>query len=826
MKISHSLIGLLIVVLVLFRGAGLSHAVAKEGGSQKSMTLTYEVTPGDSSTTVDIFVDFPSPNLVLGFYNAPVDLRKSIQEIAADDNEGHSLRVFPGGSNTWRIQNWGKKVHVRYTIGNIVPYEGGLPYKKEGNEVAVYITKEGGILDGRYFFLVPLRGRIKTIQVKWNVPSGWRVVCPYKKEGDYFIVPQITQDIRHDFVARQGIYFGSMKYYAETTALGVKVEFGVLSFDRDWEFQSSGAQEAVETYAQQAAQAIEKFSQIFGESPYPIFTFYSNFQAGGWVYPGTREIVGGYQYWPKGRYSELIGHLLYSWLSFWNGASPVVAHPLIAKGLGEEYLGSKLAYDITGEEHYLGQLYSYYLVYARAYGTSYYEKNYAGGDEIVIYYKGAVLGMYLDHLIQQETHGQKSLEDVFGYLYQRYKNSGHVVTPFDLQRALDQVTGKSHADIFGKYVYGNQRIPVEDFLTPYEKAFPSFIQELQRDFPKNYQGSIIPYFVDVEMALPLAYHLPFGILIEPYYQQFADYMKTHYDVDKLTEQNVDEALTHLTKHPISGFFERWRNIYKNVTVEEMKQWLEGKLDAAFTREGAGVSEMSSVPLEGALIRADGRSDDWPEIGPFKTDPKEPSIADDITAFYTLEDTQYLYLRLDGRFSSSPPAQLTFDMWLKPFSGESRRIQVSTEISAPTTLHVVPLDNEGQPIFDKQVMYVGCAFSATTYEAVIPWKILGKLPKELVIRPYIVGQGHIIEDLSQVDIAYFLTPTVPSSFLPTPTPTPRATASVAVFTPTITSFSTPVPVNRSTLPRWWYIGLFLVIAIIIGGWYWLRNNKHV
>ena len=243
----------------------------------------------------------------------------------------------------------------------------------------------------------------------------------------------------------------------------------------------------------------------------------------------------------------------------------------------------------------------------------------------------------------------------------------------------------------------------------------------------------------------------------------------------------------------------------------------------FTGTGAGVSEISSIPLEGALIRADGMSDDWPEIGPFKTDPEEPGIADDITTFYALEDTKYLYLRLDGRFSSSPPAQFTFDMWLKPFSGESRRIQVSTETSAPTTLHVIPLNSKGQPTFDKQVMYAGCAFSTTTYEAVIPWKILGGHPKELVIRPYVVGQGHIIEDLSQVDIAYFLTPTVSSAFVLTPTPMPRSTSTfVAVFTPTVTPFSTPVPVNQSALPRWWYIGLFLVIAII-GGWYWLRNK---
>ncbi|RME56339.1 hypothetical protein D6779_10765, partial [Candidatus Parcubacteria bacterium] len=585
------------LLLLPVGGIEQQQAFAAERVAANSMDVTYEVTPGDPSTVVDIFIKSAPRNLVLSFYEAPVDLRKSIQTITADDGEGQSLRVSFSG-HSWQIDTRGaKNVHVRYEISNVISYQGGLPHKKQGNEIAVYISKEGGILDGRYFFLVPIYGAIKTIRVKWNVPLGWKVVCPYEKEGDYFVVPRITQNIRVDFVARQGIYFGLMKYYSEaTTASGVKVKFGILSFDEDWEFRSPNAQTAVETYVHQAAQAVERLSKFFGESPYPLFTFYSNFKAEEWVYPGTREIVGGYQYWPEGRYSELIGHLLYSWISFWKGISPVVADPMIAKGLGEEYLGSKIAYEITGDAHYLGQLYSYYLVYARSYGTSYYRKVYAGGREIMIYYKGAMLGLYLDHLIQQETNGKKSLEDVFGYLYRTYKNSGHTVTLVDLQRAVDKVTGVSHADLFRKYVYGDQRIPVEDFLDTYQKAFPTFIEELQRDFFKNYQGYTIPYFVDVEMALSLAYHLPFGILCESYDQQFAEYVRGHYDVNALTEQNVDEALSYLTGQCVSGFFERWQNIYKGVTLKEMKEWLMGKTRPGEQTSFAGAQKRFLCPL--------------------------------------------------------------------------------------------------------------------------------------------------------------------------------------------------------------------------------------
>ncbi len=225
-------------------------------------------------------------------------------------------------------------------------------------------------------------------------------------------------------------------------------------------------------------------------------------------------------------------------------------------------------------------------------------------------------------------------------------------------------------------------------------------------------------------------------------------------------------------------------------------------NATPTKQSNGTPESPSSPiplvsLEGSLIKADGNPGDWPDIPPFKTDPKEPDIADDITAFHVFDDSQYLYLRLDGRFSNSPAAQFTFDMWLRPFSGEARLVQVSTETSDPTTLHVIPLNNKSQPIFDKQIIYAGCDLSATTYEAVIPWKILGGRPKELVMRPYVVNeQGGVIEDLSRVSIAYFLTPTPHASASSSIGPTTTARAEE---TPALSTTATPIPRATASSP---------------------------
>lgn len=588
----------LCTVLVLFLIAGMvalpvspvsvtdHEVVCRAADTSDGLDLFYTVTVEPGKNSVHIHVDIqnlPQSSLQVGFLNAPPDISGSVSSVVAVSG-AMRLEVQHVDGNLWSVSWQGslQSATIDYDLDKVVLYGGGLPYVGTGNDVAVYICDDGGLCMGEYVFMVPVQETVRSIRLKFVVPAGWQVVCPFVDCGTYYEVPKITNNLVNNFTHRQGIYFGRMRLYSECQVKGCTVKLGVLEADQSWETGSHLAtQSDVDFFVKRTASAIEKFTEIFGENPYPVMAMYTGFasdQPGTYRYPGTREVVGGYQYWPPGRFDELIGHLGYSWFCFPNkDDSPISASDFIAKGLGESYLSCKLADELTGDKAYLGKLYQYYLVYKRALGTAYMSKYEIRNS----YYKGAVFGLYLDDLIQKETNGSKSIEDVFGYLYRKYKNTGRCVQTPELQEAVDAVTGKDHTAVFNKYVYGDDEIPVQNIIQPYRASLGDFMQVLQSDdFSRDYHGCVVPMFVDIEMVIPLDFHIPFGLLCNSRYGDFARYVFANYDVNTLTVNDVESSLSKLTGQDCTGFFDRWKDSYGELTLDEMKYWLKSYMPYA------------------------------------------------------------------------------------------------------------------------------------------------------------------------------------------------------------------------------------------------------
>ena len=554
------------------------------GGLDLFYTVTVEV--GKQTAHVEINIQYVSQSsLEVGFPGVPSDMSKFVSNVTASSDTS-SLSVQYLDKDIWSIASPGtlQDVTVGYDIAKIVPFGTVLPWTSSGTEAAVYMNDLGGLLMGEYFFMVPVGATANSIKLKFALPADWQLVCPFVNHGTYFEVPKVTDNLISNFVHRQGIYFGEMRFYSEKAVGDCMVKFGVLAADQSWNTTTAlTTQQDVDLFAERTALAVKKLTEIFGDNPYPVCSMYTNFcsdQSGTYSYPGTREIAGGYQYWPSGRYDELIGHLLYSWLSFPTGRSgetPALALDFISKGLGESYLGCRTAYQLTGDKAYLGELYQYYLVYKRALNTAYMSKYEIGQS----YYKGAVFGIYLDDLIQKETNNLKSIEDVYGYLYRKYKNTDHCIQIPELQAVVDAVTGKDHTAIFNKYVYGDEEIPVQGIIQPYEESFDAFLKELESDdWGREYHGYAISAFMDIEMAIPLASHIPVGLLIDSYYKDFAKYIFANYSVDALTKADVETSLGKLTGQDCTGFFDRWKDSYGELTLDEMKDWLRSYMPYA------------------------------------------------------------------------------------------------------------------------------------------------------------------------------------------------------------------------------------------------------
>ncbi|HIE47771.1 TPA: M61 family peptidase, partial [Candidatus Bipolaricaulota bacterium] len=91
------------------------------------------------------------------------------------------------------------------------------------------------------------------------------------------------------------------------------------------------------------------------------------------------------------------------------------------------------------------------------------EKGY-GGTGISYYNKGELVGMLLDLTLRKVTDNQKSLDDVFGYLWQNYALQHRGFADDDLQKVVEKISGKDFGPFFDRYVTGLVELPYREIM--------------------------------------------------------------------------------------------------------------------------------------------------------------------------------------------------------------------------------------------------------------------------------------------------------------------------------------------------------------------------
>lgn len=82
-----------------------------------------------------------------------------------------------------------------------------------------------------------------------------------------------------------------------------------------------------------------------------------------------------------------------------------------------------------------------------------------------VYSGGWVAAFCLDTMIQKQTAGQKSLEDLFRLMESRFGLTGDEYTPEDLQRAASEIAGTNLAGFFSRYIASPESLPVKECLS-------------------------------------------------------------------------------------------------------------------------------------------------------------------------------------------------------------------------------------------------------------------------------------------------------------------------------------------------------------------------
>jgi predicted metalloprotease with PDZ domain len=169
--------------------------------------------------------------------------------------------------------------------------------------------------------------------------------------------------------------------------------------------------------------------------------------------------------------------------------SDVILHRM-GKISNQEY-ANRMAAEITSVENTPGNHLESAAEASWDAWIKYYRPNENSRNQTVSYYdKGMLLGYVLNAWIIKSTQGQKSIDDVFKYLYQTYyKKLNRGFTDAELEDAFSKVAGNPAKPLFESYIYGVQ--------TP---DYQNLFNEFGFTWSNTNEGKSIPYLGFTAMA--------------------------------------------------------------------------------------------------------------------------------------------------------------------------------------------------------------------------------------------------------------------------------------------------------------------------------------
>jgi len=297
----------------------------------------------------------------------------------------------------------------------------------------------------------------------------------------------------------------------------------------------------------------------------------------------------------------LIAHMSLSFMCSW-GDAPLKADYDIEKGIGEMYYGHTLAWSLFNDETDLGNMYYWYLVYDRMYGTPL-----INHYEYTSYIRGEWLALLLDEEIQERSNNSKNLNTVINALYQKYEKTNHAITYQDLQIETELITNSDFSIFFSQYVDNNIKIPAYEYISSYQEYFLNLPTTLENTYNLKLYGKTFPLFILIEMTTNLEEHIWAGMFHQKHLDEFASYIITLYNIETINETDIENALSDLTDKDCTGFFNRWVNSFGKLSLTELKEWLysykndeENGIRPILRIKANGESKKISIPSESSV----------------------------------------------------------------------------------------------------------------------------------------------------------------------------------------------------------------------------------
>ncbi|NEM97834.1 M61 family metallopeptidase [Pontibacter sp. BT327] len=411
------------------------------------------------------YIDFTMPVWAPGSYLVR-EFSKNVEGFAATDGSGNALRSEKIDKNTWRVHSKrAAAVRVKYKV-----------YAYELTVRTSYLDASHGYVNGTSMFMYP-EGYEKQAGTLTVVPhKSFSKVATGLKETSKFTYTFPNYDI----LADSPLEIGNHEVYT----------FEVNGVPHEVAMYGDGNYEPERLMADMKRVA-EESVKIMGELPIDRYVFIvHNLQRGGGGLEhlnSTTLQTSRFNYGTESGYTGFLSLVAHEYFHLWNvkRLRPAPLGPFnynqenyttllwVSEGITSYYddLITRRA-GIMSEQRYLDVIAGSISSVENAPGNKvqsiaessfdawikYYRQNENSPNAEVSYYtKGGVLGQLLNLEIMKNTNGEKSLDDVFRNMYERYyKQLNRGFTEKEFQAAVEQVAGKKMDAFFADYVHGTK----------------------------------------------------------------------------------------------------------------------------------------------------------------------------------------------------------------------------------------------------------------------------------------------------------------------------------------------------------------------------------
>ena len=404
-----------------------------------------------------------------------LDFARHVRKIRASAVSGENIELSKKDKSTWKVAN-GKFRDIRIT------------YEVFAHDLSVHtshLDSSHGYLNGTNIFLYIEGYKDQTAELTIKPWGDWKVSTGLEKVGDFRY-----RATNFDILVDSPIEIGSHR----------SLFFNVEGKEHEIVLYGHG-NENEEKIRADIQKIVEAFLKIFGHLPYKRYVFIFHLSdedsGGGLEHLNSTTIdVDRFIFAPFENYKRFLSVVSHEYFHLWNvkRIRPAELGPFNYKE--ENY--TSLLWMAEGFTNYYGRMmllragllpqkdfFKNFMETVRFYEmqpgrliTSAYEssfdawiKLYRPGPNnfnsyISYYTKGDMLGFLLNVRMIEATKGQKSLDDLYKHLYDKYNRDGKGYTEKDLLLALKEVTGTDFTDFYARFIKSTEPI---DFQAELDK---------------------------------------------------------------------------------------------------------------------------------------------------------------------------------------------------------------------------------------------------------------------------------------------------------------------------------------------------------------------